>query len=160
MIRSAVVRVEDFEFVASAPAVWQLPPDGNTAHVSLGLQITNRAASARVLCLLDTVRVSLAGPRGQKPEFDGGRNAIRPGPQTRRLAPDEAITITFASTLRRTREDATRLTGPDNYGGIWYLDGLSPGVWSLRILYDSTGSSTASCWKGRAATEPLRVHFR
>ena len=164
MLQSDPVIAGSLEFVAQAPADWKIPRRGEPATpVPLELRIRNigGARSGPIsVCLLDTIRVRIARPGMPPLLVDGGRNALRPGPSSSRVEPGAVLPVSWAARLEwPASSSGPRLISADLFGGVWYVDGLSAGVWTFGMEYDST-RAPSSCWQGKATTAPLVLHLQ
>lgn len=163
---SSPVQVNGIAFESRTDRVWRIPPisDKTGTPINLALRITNRAQTAFRFCRLDTVRIGIVDADGKALAFDGGRNGTAPGdPWTQLLLPQDTLEISRRARLVWLDNGTLRLVGSDDFGGIWYLDGLKPGKYTLQITHENNRSQIGEMrpiWTGMAATSHIGFVLR
>lgn len=153
-----------FEMVADR--VWRIPAPGDGAGsvVELALRITNLTKTPLRFNRFDTLRLALFAPDGRAVPFEGGRNATRPGEAVSPpLLPGEALVISRQRRLIPLKNGGLRLIGSEEFGGIWYFDGLGPGRYKVQCIYGNLVSGIGdvnAVWVGEAATPLQEVELR
>ncbi len=141
-----------------------LTSDGVESATSgnVSLLITNRSNRSLYFNRFDTFRLGLKDSNGREFGFDGGRDATRPGQTLSHLIESGAtheIRLP-AEWVPIPDSNEYRLSGSEEFGGIWYFDGLLPGTYFLRGIYENDKAKVGSwepVWTGIAETSPYEI---
>lgn len=147
------------ELAVQADSVWPDPgPQG--VSVRLGVRFLNRGASPQRLRLIDTIRFEAIDPKGRVLSMEAARDATRRENQVSEpIASGKTLNVAHPVRLER-QGGRWRLTGEDGFGGRWWIDGLTPGVWNVRATYenDAVGDPRgAPVWRGRLVSPGWHV---
>lgn len=160
---SEPIQVNGASFEAIVDPVWKIPALSDTQGVMihLVLRVMNQTSSGLYFNRFDTIRLNLMDAQGHSLQFDGGRNAVRPGEIiSPLLMPQHHLDFSRNAQLIWTKDKALRLIGSDDFGGIWYFDGLKPGKYRLEIHYESHKpviANTDAIWVGTATTKAVEL---
>ncbi|MCZ6539364.1 MAG: hypothetical protein O6922_06020 [Chloroflexi bacterium] len=151
---------ERVEFVLVTDSMVVVPAPGESTVVRIALHITPRDETLR-FNTLDTINISLVDGAGSVLPMDGGRDGTRPGsPISEPIPVGETLIVDRAAVLVWSTESNLRLQGDDGFGGLWYVDGLQPGVYRLRVHYKNAqtrGSDETRVWTGEGT--PLETEL-
>jgi hypothetical protein len=153
-------------FETVADRIWKIPAVGDEAGsvVDLALRITNRAETPLRFNKFDTLRVALSGPDEKALPLHGGRNVTRAGQAVSPpLLPGQALVISRQGRLTRLKDGGLRLMGSEEFGGIWYFDGLGPGRYKVQFIYGNPTSRIGDAdavWVGEVTTPAVEVEVR
>ncbi len=150
--------------------VWRIPVSepGTKNPIKLGLHITNKTYKPMRFCRFDTLFPDMIGPNGKRLQLDGGRNASRLIRESDCpiVKSGESVTFYLDGTLT-WQNNKLRLGGPDGFGGLWYFDGLKPGMYKIRFIYHSIQEMIQidrpekkileNIWTGQVATPLVKV---
>jgi hypothetical protein len=164
--RSTAISMNAATFEIITDRVWKIPDrtDDAGTGINLALRITNRTETGMRFHRLDTIRIALTAPDGKSLQFDGGRDATRPGEFVSPLVlPGQSLVISREANLVWFKHQTLRLIGSDDFGGIWYFDGLIPGKYQVRIIHENYKSEIGgmdSIWTGMAVSNAVEVELR
>jgi hypothetical protein len=143
------------EFQAFAPPTWTLPAPGAKTRIELGLKVTNNSDKPIQFNVFDTISISLKDANGKEARARFMRDSTFVPP---------ALTINkgdAALVFRDATLDGATLSGQDGSGGVWTIDGVKPGTYTLLIRYACDEKAWAPL-KNRRATavvDPKAVPF-
>ncbi|MBW2738981.1 MAG: hypothetical protein JRE64_09055 [Deltaproteobacteria bacterium] len=159
-----IINGATFEIITDR--VWKIPTltDKTGTMINIALRITNRTGTGMRFHKFDTIRIALISPDGKSLLFDGGRNATRPGEFISPLIlPEQSLIISRQAKLVWLKDKILRLIGSDDFGGIWYFDGLGPGNYKVQIIHENYKAKIGfidSIWIGKVITRSVEVELK
>jgi len=154
-VQSTPVRLNGLEFEAVADTSWLVPAADKSTDVDLVLRVTNRSDKEVVVFNDESLAIHLTTAEGKELDFNYARRASVPA-QPIHIAAGKSELLHHGAALRLDG-NALRLRGGDETGGMWWIDGLQPGKYTLRIEYGN--GEPARGWVGKAQTEPVTIEI-
>lgn len=140
---------------------WVIPTPGDTTRIRLAFRFSNPTSDTLCLRLLDTIRLRLRTDGGRVLPMDGGRDGIRPERAVSEpIAPGADFTMKWPAVLSYLQDRSIRLSGEDEFGGIWYVDGISAGRHWIEMEYtnrNARAGEPACVWTGSIIAPPFEV---
>lgn len=154
----------DFEVLTDP--VWSVPTRNieSETEINLALRIINNTEKVTRIHLFDTIRIAIEDQDGNSLVFDGGRNGTTPGEiVSDPINPGKDLIISRLSILKWHTQNTLRLMGSDDFGGVWYFDGLRTGRYRVQLIHENQRREIGkfqSVWTGTGKTKAIEIEIR
>ena len=157
--------IANLDFRLVTDNTWKVPGNepNDATKVNMHLIITNNTLSKVALYLLDTVSIEVKTNAGATIPMEGGRNGIlKSVAPIGYIEPGKNLQISRSGSLSwATAYSILRLTGSDEFGGMWYFDDLHKGNYLIRVIYENTKHKVngVRLWRGRVVTNSIGIRI-